>query len=353
MSDRPLNLGGHTRVFTSDFIVEEVWANRVCTIDSSLVSHLRDGLLIKFRREKAYLHFTLVKRDWETFRALNYLRRRLGVSLKRFGFAGMKDKRAVTAQRVSLWKGRVDALTRLRLKDIRLKDFDYAEERINLGTARGNRFTITLRDIPRKHGEINEILTRFQTLVTTYGIPNYYGPQRTSGGNVEAGQAIKDGDLKGAIAIILTKVQAYFEEGGIERIPKVFWYEKRMLRHLARYPNDFAGALRRIPKKILTLYVHAYQSHLFNEQLKDAIREHQVPDTLTIPGFTIPKMPELRTFPVTRRTYLKARDFTVLRVTDGEALIRFTLAKGEYASTLLSHLISPDEPGRYLPSDLR
>jgi tRNA pseudouridine13 synthase len=268
------------------------------------------------------------------------------VSLKRFGFAGMKDKRAVTAQRVSLWKGRVDALTRVRLKDIRLKDFEYAEERINLGTARGNRFTITLRDIPRKHGEINAILTRFKALVTTRGIPNYYGPQRTAGGNVEAGRAIKDGDLKGAVAVILQKVQAYVAEGGIDRVPKVFWYEKRMLRHLARYPNDFAGVLRRIPKKILTLYVHAYQSHLFNDQLKDAIREYQVPDALTIPGFTIPKMPELRTFPITRRTYLKAEDFTVLRITDGEAIIRFTLAKGEYASTLLSHLISPDEPDR-------
>ncbi|KON30736.1 hypothetical protein AC480_00400 [miscellaneous Crenarchaeota group archaeon SMTZ1-55] len=346
MSDRPLTLGGRIRVFPRDFIVEEVWADRVCTIDASLASRLHDGVLVKLRREKTYLHFTLVKRDWETFRALNYLRRRLRVSLKRFGFAGMKDKRAITAQRVSLWKGRVDALTRLRLKDIRLKDFEYAEERINLGTARGNRFTITLRDIPRNPGEINAILTRFRARVTSRGIPNYYGPQRTSGGNVAAGRSIKDGDLKGAVAVILSKVQAYVAEGGIDCIPKVFWYEKRMLRHLARYPNDFAGALRRIPKKILTLYVHAYQSHLFNERLQHALRDHQVPDSLTIDGFTIPKMPELRTFPVTRRTYLKAEDFTVLRITKGEARIRFTLAKGEYASTLLSHLLSPDAPGR-------
>lgn len=345
MSDSALNLGGHTRVFPRDFVVEEVWANRVCTISSSLTSRLRDRVLIKFRREKEYLHFTLVKRDWETFRSLNYLRRRLGVSLKRFGFAGMKDKRAITAQRVSLWKGHVETMTRLHLKDIRLKDFEYAEDRINLGTARGNRFTITLRDIPRKKDEINDILTRFRALVTSRGIPNYYGPQRTGGGNVEAGRAIKDGNLKEGVAVILNKVNDYFEEGGIERIPKVFWYEKRMLHHLARYPNDFAGALRRIPKKIRTLYVHAYQSHLFNEQLKQAIRENQVPDTLSIPGFTIPKMPELRTFLITRRTYLKPRDFTTLKITDSEAIIRFTLAKGEYASTLLSHLISANEPG--------
>ena len=56
MSDRPLNLGGRTRVLPSDFIVEEVWANRVCTIDASLVSRLRDGVLVKFRREKACVH---------------------------------------------------------------------------------------------------------------------------------------------------------------------------------------------------------------------------------------------------------------------------------------------------------
>jgi tRNA pseudouridine13 synthase len=340
MRENPFKLGGNIRVLPQDFIVEEVWENRVCDISQPLsinVENLKNSAL---QEQKNYLHFTLVKHNWDTIRALNYIRRKVGVSLKRFGFSGMKDKRAVTAQRVSLWKGRADHLAHLKLHEIFLKEFEYADERINLGNAEGNRFTVTIRGIPKKQREIADTLNRFAREVTTQGIPNYFGPQRFGGGNAEVGRAIKDGDLRRGVDLILTKVMHYLADGGIENIPKVFWYEKRMLRHLENHPNDSAGALRKIPKKILRLYVHAYQSHLFNEQLMQAIQENQVTETLTIPGFATPTMPELRTVPVTRRTFLIAKDFTTQKAIDGLAILRFTLGKGEYASTLLANLAS-------------
>jgi TruD family tRNA pseudouridine synthase len=338
MREAPFKLGGKLRVLPQDFIVEEVWENRVCDINQPLSPHVGDPGNSYLQEPKDYLHFTLVKQNWDTIRALNYIRRKIGVSLKRFGFAGMKDKRAITAQRVSLWKGRADHLAYLKLHEMFLKEFEYAEERINLGNAVGNRFTITIRDIPLKQKEIADTLNRFTQEVTSRGVPNYFGPQRLGGGNAEVGSAIKDGDLKRGVDVILAKVMRYLMDGGIESIPKVFWYEKRMLRHLETQPNDFAGALRKIPKKILRLYVHAYQSHLFNEQLKQAIQENQVTDTLTIPGFATPTMPELRTIPITRRTFLTAKDVTTEKAVDGLAVLRFTLDKGEYASTLLANL---------------
>jgi len=143
-----VKLGGKIRTFPEDFIVEEVWNNSVYTISYPLTDRLWDHFLLKFRREKAYLHFTLVKKNWETIRALNYIRKKLGFSLKRFGISGMKDKRAITAQRVSIWKVRREIISSLKLHDMFLKDFKYADDRINLGNAIGNRFTITIRDIP-------------------------------------------------------------------------------------------------------------------------------------------------------------------------------------------------------------
>jgi tRNA(Glu) U13 pseudouridine synthase TruD len=338
MSEPPSKLGGILRVLPEDFIVEEVLETRVCDISPPLSPHGDELGNEALREPKEYLHFTLVKKNWDTIRALNYVRRKVGVSLKRFGFSGMKDKRAVTAQRVSLWHGRADVLARLKLHEILLKEFEYADERINLGTAVGNRFTITIRDIPQSQKDIADIVTRFARDVTFRGVPNYFGPQRLGGGNAEVGRAIKDGDLRRGVDVILAKVRPYLADGGIEGVPQVFWYEKRMLRHLEAYPNDAAGALRKIPKKILRLYVHAYQSHLFNEQLQHALHDHQVPDALTIPGFTTPTMPELQTTSITRRTFLTAQDFTLVDVKEGVAVLRFTLGKGEYASTLLANL---------------
>jgi tRNA pseudouridine13 synthase len=338
LRENSFKLGGNLRVLPQDFIVEEVWENRVCDINQSLSTYEGDQANSALQEQKDYLHFTLVKHNWETIRALNYIRKKVGVSLKRFGFSGLKDKRAITAQRVSLWKGRTDVLAHLTLHEMFLKEFEYSDTRINLGNAVGNRFTITIRDIPKKQREIADTLNRFAQEVTSIGIPNYFGPQRLGGGNAEVGRAIKDSDLRHGVDVILAKVTGFLTDGGIESIPKVFWYEKRMLRHLENHPNDFAGALRKIPKKILKLYVHAYQSFLFNEQLKQAIQESQVTETLTIPGFATPTMPELRTVPITRRTFLIAWDFTTEKAIDGLAVLRFTLGKGEYASTLLENL---------------
>jgi TruD family tRNA pseudouridine synthase len=338
LSRNSFHLGGTIRAFASDFLVEEVWKTRICTIHDSLLTRFKDTWFRSFSREKEYLHFTLVKTNWETIRALNYIRRKLGVSLKRFGISGMKDKRAVTAQRVSLWKIEIPTLMRINIKDMTLKDFRYADDRINLGNAIGNRFTITIRNIPKTKEDIMEILQRFRAIITSSGIPNYFGPQRFGSGNADVGKALKASDLKLGVEIILKKVEPHLQARGIEYIPRVFWYEKKMLRHLKKHPNDYAGALRRIPKKILTLYVHAYQSRLFNNHLRHALSVNQVPETIDIAGFRVAKMPELRTFPITRRTFLTSTDFQTLQGVEGMAVLRFTLAKGEYASTLLSHL---------------
>ena len=208
-----------------------------------------------------------------------------------------------------------------------------------MGTAIGNRFTITIREVSRKKEEIVETLSRFQEIATSRGLPNYYGPQRLSG-NVEVGKAIKNGDLKLAVTLILKKVQPLLENGDLENIPKVFWYEKNMLRHLKKYPNDYAGALRKIPKRIRRLYIHAYQSYIFNEELRQNILENQVPKTITIQGFAVPRMPELKASQLERRSLLVAKDFKVLSVTNSTVKLRFTLLKGEYASTFLSFLVN-------------
>jgi tRNA pseudouridine13 synthase len=339
MMSQSFFLGGNIRSIPLDFIVEEVWPQQTYSIRYSPFNKLQDLITRKWRGEKEYLHFTLVKTDWDTMRALRRIGKALHVSIKRFGIAGMKDKKAVSAQRVSMWHGRADQISQLRLKDLIIKDLLYAPDRITLGMAKGNRFTITIRGVEKTRQECRQILQQFQAQVMQPGIPNYYGPQRLSGGNAEVGSALKEGRLQDAVERILRKVQPYLQTGSVQEIPKVFWYEKRMVLHLKQFPKDYAGALRRIPKKIRRIFTHAYQSHLFNEQLKQLISGKQIPKMITIPGFPVPKMPELSTRPITRRSLLTADDFTIVHNQEGEVVVRFMLQKGEYASTLLSHLI--------------
>ncbi|MEI8364204.1 MAG: tRNA pseudouridine(13) synthase TruD, partial [archaeon] len=47
--------------------------------------------------------------------------------------------------------------------------------------------------------------------------------------------------------------------------PASFGYESAMLNHLAANPEDFLGAIQVLPKAVQYLFIHAYQSYLFNE----------------------------------------------------------------------------------------
>jgi tRNA pseudouridine13 synthase len=86
------------------------------------------------------------------------------VNVKDLSVAGTKDKRGVTVQRVSLWRGnktvedvwklangqngrksREDATTQRGDRGIRIADFNYRKAQLELGMLKGNAFVITLR----------------------------------------------------------------------------------------------------------------------------------------------------------------------------------------------------------------
>ncbi|MDD2778394.1 MAG: tRNA pseudouridine(13) synthase TruD [Methanocellales archaeon] len=70
-------VGGKIRQFIDDFYVEEI----------------PSGTEIK---EGPYLIVELTKLDWDMHHVIRDLSRSLGISQKRFGWAGTKDKRGIT-----------------------------------------------------------------------------------------------------------------------------------------------------------------------------------------------------------------------------------------------------------------
>lgn len=89
------------------------------------------------------------------------------IQAKEFGICGTKDKRAVTTQRVSIkrngrtlenfWKNCNDirskadelrATTQRALRGVRVGDIAYADQHLDLGMLKGNKFVIVLRYVP-------------------------------------------------------------------------------------------------------------------------------------------------------------------------------------------------------------
>ena len=96
------------------------------------------------RDRPKYLHFTLYKENCETYEAISLLASRCRTEEKHFGFAGTKDRRGRTTQRVSV--SMVSAKQILGAARINQKvdvgSFSYQKNEIRLGDLSGNRFEL-------------------------------------------------------------------------------------------------------------------------------------------------------------------------------------------------------------------
>ena len=96
------------------------------------------------RDRPKYLHFTLYKENSETYEAISLLAKKCHTNEKYFGFAGTKDRRGRTSQRVSV--SMVSAKQILGaargLQKVEVGNFSYQKKEISLGDLSGNRFEL-------------------------------------------------------------------------------------------------------------------------------------------------------------------------------------------------------------------
>lgn len=106
------------------------------------------------------------------------------------GFCGLKDRHAVTRQWFSLYRPGMAADDDALIADIRERWPVIARTRssrkLRRGEHRGNRFTITLRDVAGEQAAIEEALT----VLGESGAPNYFGPQRFGHGGANLDRAL-------------------------------------------------------------------------------------------------------------------------------------------------------------------
>ncbi|MDB5098917.1 MAG: truD [Cyanobacteria bacterium RYN_339] len=124
--------------------------------------------------EGDHLHVLLKKRGWTTKVVVDRLREGLGIAEDDMGWAGLKDRHAITTQWISIPRAAVAGLAGVALPEgVELLDRAYHPTKLQEGHLAGNRFRILLRGATDAAGA-ERILTR----LAEQGVPNYYGPQR-------------------------------------------------------------------------------------------------------------------------------------------------------------------------------
>ena len=106
------------------------------------------------------------------------------------GYAGLKDRYAITRQWFSIYlpKGETPDLTQLQHPEFTVLSQSRHLKKLRPGDLQGNRFRIVLRDVSGDRDTIEANLKA----VALHGVPNYFGAQRFGfeGGNVEQGRAM-------------------------------------------------------------------------------------------------------------------------------------------------------------------
>ncbi len=291
---------------------------------------------VKFLDKGNYLYFKLKKKNWNTLDAAKEISKRLNLPIKNIGFAGSKDKKAITEQVISVKNTKKERIENLKIKDIELEFLGYGDEPITLGDLEGNYFEITIRNLDSFN------------IKTPKKVINYFGEQRFSRNNIEIGKNIIRKDFRKACEILELEVKN----------------------------NDYIGALKTIPKRLLKMYAHAYQSFIWNETVKEItqnkIKAEEIPligfgteleefpevkkiienilerENLTLTDFIIKQIPELSLEGGTRKVFIKIKDFKILKKENDELnktkkkiKISFTLPKGSYATVVVKELLNP------------
>ena len=250
-----------------------------------------------------HLICTLTKKNWDTHHLVRDISRILHISQQRIGWAGTKDKQALTTQKISIYDMDTPELERIRLRDVTLTAVGRSNKKVSLGDLWGNQFKIIVRQIAQPVDEVDAMVGLTTSQIKAMGgVPNFFGIQRFG---IQrpithiVGRKLVEGDIEGAaLEYIARPFLGESEEarqarqyvldtldfkGGLGKYPLHLRYERAMMSHLVEKPGDYAGAFNALSPNLRKMFVHAYQSYLFNLILSRRL-EKGLPINKALPG---------------------------------------------------------------------
>jgi len=178
--------------------------------------------LYEFSGEGEHLVLKIRKKDMTTWDMLDVISNHIGITRRDIGYAGLKDKNAMTIQHISIPAKFEEKLEGFSHEKIKILSTNRHNNKIRVGHLKGNRFNIRLKKVL---GIQKDKLDSVLKWIKANGVPNYFGNQRfgTDGNNWVDGKKLLDGTLK-----IRDKKKREFLIGSYQSYLFNNWLSKRM-----------------------------------------------------------------------------------------------------------------------------
>ncbi len=220
----------------------------------------------------------------------------LHISRKRTGFAGMKDRSAITRQWLCISNITPEELPDFNetLHNVKVLDIQKNQKKLRMGQLKGNKFKINIKNT-NNPSEDKEIAEEVLESLKITGVPNFYGYQRF--GEIRStthlvGKCLVEDNIKKAVDTYIGnpndkehnqpyEARKLYDEGKLEEsynlMPKSMRYEKSMLKVLIQAKDkhgeirekDYIHAIESLPKPLKRMFVNAYESYLFNKIINE------------------------------------------------------------------------------------
>ncbi len=261
-------IGGKLRKKPEDFKVDEIISN----------NDKAHWIWAKQNEHGKHAIVRITANNWDTHVLVKELSKALGIGQKAIGFAGTKDKRALTTQYFSVM-AQQRKIEEIKLENVNIEFCHRTIKPIRLGNLVGNKFTIKISDVVTNKKDLETLIDELKE-----GFPNYFGIQRF--GAIRpithtVGEKIVKGDYEGAVWSYLFDGDEKFSgfearknlketrdlDSALENYPRSMLFERQMIGYLTRKKEDYIGALKQLPENLSKMFVHAYQSAIFNRTI--------------------------------------------------------------------------------------
>ena len=260
-------VGGRIKQRPEDFLVEEIPITQPCGAGE-------------------HIWMFVEKRDMSTLHMVRIVARHFDVRLRDVGWAGLKDRRAITRQVISVrTPGRKpEDFPQLRHDQISVLWVDLHDRKLRRGHLRGNRFSIRIRAVqPTGAVVAQKVLRRLQVC----GLPGAIGAQRfgAAGTNHIIGRALLRNEPQAVLDVLLGPLEdvdmhpesrrLYAERRygeALDALPKAARTERSALGPLSRGASA-QKAVGAIPVPERRFFITAAQSAIFNDLLRARLHD--------------------------------------------------------------------------------